>query len=499
MTVNNLPMNCPGRVEETTTALDSRVKSDDHLALISRELAAAIAARVNSEKNLAIRSQELAAAIVERKENLIIRSQELAAAAEARVKIEKKLVVRSQELAAAIAEHEGDLAMRGREIVDTFAERVGRLEGLAVKSRELAGVAEDGITTEKKLEVRSQALISAIAERKDNLATLSQELIVVVAERLDAQNALASRSQELVAEAEAHVETEKILAIRSRQLAEAIAERVKGEEHLAVRSQELASAIAERTVSSEARDTLVIRGLQLEKSNAELEQFAHVASHDLREPLRLISSFLTLLDRRNPLLDDESKEFLEYAKTGAVRLDRLVLALLAYSRVGQPAFTHRQVEMTNVIEAAMSNLSLSIKESGSDVVVTGPMPVVVGNEDELTLLFQNLIGNAIKYRHPSRPATIAVTYQRDEGDWRFSVSDNGIGIGVEYFDLIFQIFQRLHTSKTYEGSGIGLAICRRIVDHHNGRLWLESKADEGSTFHFTLPCSDQGLSAGSRP
>ena len=481
MTVNDFPINCPGPIEETTTALDSRVKSDDHLALISRDLAAAIAARVNSEKNLAIRSQELAAAIAER------------------VETKKTLATRSQELAAAIAEHEGDLAMKSREIVEAFAERVGRLEKMAVKSRELAVVAEDGVTTEKMLEVRSQALISAIAERKDNLATLSQELVMVVAERLDAQNALASRSLELVTEAEAHVETEKILAIRSRQLAEAIAERVKGEEHLAVRSQELASAIAERAISAEARDTLVIRGLQLEKSNAELEQFAHVASHDLREPLRLISSFLTLLDRRNPLLDAESREFLEFARAGAVRLDRLVLALLAYSRVGQPASTHRQTELTAVIAAAISNLAVCITESGGNIVMDGLMPMVAGNEDELTLLFQNLIGNAIKYRHPDRPPVIAITCQRDKNDWRFSVSDNGIGIGPEYFGLIFQIFQRLHTSKTYEGSGIGLAICRRIVDHHNGRLWVESKLDEGSTFHFTLPCSDQGLTANSSP
>jgi len=245
----------------------------------------------------------------------------------------------------------------------------------------------------------------------------------------------------------------------------------------------------ERTVMQALEE----RTRDLARSNADLEQFAYVASHDLREPLRMVSGFLGLLERRyTPNLDAEGVQFIAFAKEGAQRMDRLILDLLDFSRIGRAGAVLERVSVPTAIEQAIRNLAVGIEESGAEIVVAPALAEarVNGDPTQLTSLFQNLIGNALKYRNPDRSPLIRVTGRTEGGAWELSIADNGIGIEPEYFDRIFRIFQRLHTRDQFEGTGIGLAVCRKIVEHHGGRIWIESVPGEGSTFTFTLPAAN---------
>ncbi|MBV5335894.1 hypothetical protein JZU48_02515, partial [bacterium] len=233
---------------------------------------------------------------------------------------------------------------------------------------------------------------------------------------------------------------------------------------------------------------------ELARSNAELEQFAYVASHDLREPLRQVSSYVTLLERHladksGDLLDDDAREFMAVVRRGATRMNRLILDLLEYSRLGRIERPTASVALSHVADDAIGCLADVIRDGDAEVAIPDRLPDVVGDHDELVRLFQNLIGNAIKYRHPDRPPAVTVAVERDGSYWKVSVSDNGIGIAPEHFERIFRIFQRLHGHGRYEGTGIGLASAKKIVERLGGRIWLESEVDLGSTFFFTLPAT----------
>ncbi|CAA6606214.1 putative Histidine kinase [Rhodospirillaceae bacterium LM-1] len=243
--------------------------------------------------------------------------------------------------------------------------------------------------------------------------------------------------------------------------------------------------VAERQRSAKA---LQEKAEAVERSNAELEQFAYVASHDLREPLRMISSYIALLERRyGAALDKEAHEFIAFAKDGAQRMDRLVLDLLEFSRVGRSQHPMVLVDVREILEEAMANLSMSIRENEARVEIVGEIPTTKANAHELIRLFQNLIGNALKYRHADRPPHIRIECKMVKSEWVFSVADNGIGIDPKYFDRIFLVFQRLHSRKDFEGTGIGLAVCKKIVEHHGGRMWVSSVPGIGSIFSFSLP------------
>ena len=240
----------------------------------------------------------------------------------------------------------------------------------------------------------------------------------------------------------------------------------------------------------QAQQELACKAEELARSNAELEQFAYVASHDLQEPLRMVASYTQLLARRyKGKLNAEADEFIGFAVDGANRMQQLIQDLLSYSRVTTKGQQLQPVDAKACCEAAIRNLQKSIEDAQAEVRV-GPMPVISGDPTQMTQLFQNLIGNAIKYRNERKPE-IHVGANSNGNKWIFSVQDNGIGIEPQYFERIFQMFQRLHTRKEFSGTGIGLAVCRKIVQRHGGRIWVESQLGQGSNFLFTIPRAER--------
>jgi PAS domain S-box-containing protein len=236
----------------------------------------------------------------------------------------------------------------------------------------------------------------------------------------------------------------------------------------------------------EANGQLILKAQQLSRSNAELEQFAYVASHDLQEPLRMIASYTQLILRRyGDRFDGDAREFMDFIVDGATRMKQLIEDLLAYSRVGTHGKAFRPTDSGAAVQKALANLRAAI-ESSNGTVTCDPLPTINADEFQLVQLFQNLIGNALKFKGAETPRVhISVNEQADT--WTFGVKDNGIGIDGEYFDRIFMVFQRLHSRTDYPGTGIGLAICKKVVDRHGGRLWIESGVGSGSTFWFTVP------------
>lgn len=225
---------------------------------------------------------------------------------------------------------------------------------------------------------------------------------------------------------------------------------------------------------------------ELERSNRELEQFAYVASHDLQEPLRMIASYTQLLaDRYRGKLDEKADRYIHYAVDGATRMQTLIDDLLTFSRVGRQGIVLQNADCNESVQMACKNLEHSIQEAGAQVV-HDRLPVIVADGRLLVQLFQNLISNSIKFHGPEAPH-IQVSAEKQKREWVFAVTDNGIGIAPEHAQNIFGIFKRLHTHDEYPGSGIGLSICKKIVEQHGGRIWVESALGEGATFKFVLP------------
>jgi light-regulated signal transduction histidine kinase (bacteriophytochrome) len=228
---------------------------------------------------------------------------------------------------------------------------------------------------------------------------------------------------------------------------------------------------------------------ELAASNRELEQFAYVASHDLQEPLRKVTAFCQLLQQRyGGQLDERADTYIDFAVDGASRMQELINDLLTLSRVGRSSEPMSAVSLDDVVARALSNVSASIEAADATVTVD-PLPEVLGERTLLVGLFQNVISNAVKFREPTRPATVAVRVSGGgDAPFRFDVVDNGIGIEPQYRDRVFVVFQRLHTREEYSGTGIGLAICRKIVEHHGGRMWIADEHEgPGTTISFTLP------------
>jgi signal transduction histidine kinase len=249
--------------------------------------------------------------------------------------------------------------------------------------------------------------------------------------------------------------------------------------------------VQDLTSARSAREALAEQTVDLQRSNAELEQFAYVASHDLQEPLRKVTSFCQLIEKRyGDKLDERGVEYIAFAVDGAKRMQVLINDLLTFSRVGRLNSAEAEVGLDAALDVALGNLTVAVEESGAEIVRSAePLPRVVGDPTLLAMLWQNLIGNAMKFRREGQPPRIVIECGPvpEDSQWLITVSDNGIGIAPEFIDKVFIIFQRLHGRDAYGGTGIGLALCKKIVEHHGGTIWIDTSYTEGTRFRFTLP------------
>ena len=273
-----------------------------------------------------------------------------------------------------------------------------------------------------------------------------------------------------------------------------ITEQKKVEDALQRAHNELEERVKERTMElTKTNEKLQLEinerertEAELARSNAELQQFAYVASHDLQEPLRMVASYLQLLERRyKNQLDNDADDFIAYAVDGAIRMQRLINDLLTYSRVSTHGKEFKPTDCEEILRQTLANLQVVITENDAKVT-HDRLPVVMADDTQMGQLFQNLIANAIKFRKAETPH-IHISAEKRNSEWIFSIRDNGIGIEPEYKDRIFVIFQRLHNAAKYPGTGIGLSVCKRIVERHGGSIWVESEPGKGSSFLFTIP------------
>jgi light-regulated signal transduction histidine kinase (bacteriophytochrome) len=252
------------------------------------------------------------------------------------------------------------------------------------------------------------------------------------------------------------------------------------------------SIIRDLTGRKQVEERLRATAADLTRSNAELEQFAYVASHDLQEPLRMVASYTQLLSRRyKGKLDQDADEFIAFAVDGARRMQELINDLLTYSRVGSRALQLQSVDLGRAVDQVVSDVGGAIADSGA-TITRDDLPTVQADPTQLQQLLQNLIANGIKFRRPDTLPVVHVSASRQDGAWLVAVSDNGIGIEPQYLDRIFVLFQRLHTRADYPGTGIGLAICKKIVERHGGQIHVHSEPGRGTTFEFTLHPGGEG-------
>jgi light-regulated signal transduction histidine kinase (bacteriophytochrome) len=264
-------------------------------------------------------------------------------------------------------------------------------------------------------------------------------------------------------------EREKLIATHAQQLEEKI--------------KELEDNILQRKRAEEA---LSKQTQELARSNTELERFAYIASHDLQEPLRTVISYVQLLKKRySDKLGADADEFIAFTVDGVHWMQSLINALLTYSRIDRGPKETQTTDLNAVAARALMNLQEAIRENKAEISCD-QLPTVKADSSQMEQLFQNLIGNAVKF-HSSVPPRVHISVKSGKNEWILSVSDNGIGIAPQHMGRIFEIFQRLHSRKEYSGTGIGLAVCKKIVEYHGGRIWVESHLDKGSTFHFTIP------------
>jgi signal transduction histidine kinase len=344
-----------------------------------------------------------------------------------------------------------------------------------------------------RIEIRNRSGLEAAVQgvRAGSGKLHMDQIRVQIAEmKLEEDRLLKLRSEEATASsrtARTVMVTGEVLAVAFLCLAGAIVGqemmyRKWAEEEVRQINADLERRVAERTAE------LAERAKELARSNAELQQFAYVASHDLQEPLRMVASFTQLLAKRyKDKLDDDAREFINYAVDGATRMQTLISDLLTYARVGTQGKPLAPTDSEALFNRVLDSLKFVIEESGA-VISRDALPVIMADPQQIGQLFQNLLTNAMKFRG-KEPPRVKVSVEKNGNDWKISVRDNGIGISQEHADRIFVIFQRLHTKTEYPGTGIGLAICKKIVERHGGHIWVEPSPGGGSTFCFTIPAA----------
>jgi light-regulated signal transduction histidine kinase (bacteriophytochrome) len=351
-----------------------------------------------------------------------------------------------------------------RALLNILEDFAAEKTGLESGQRAILNILEDFDAEKARMEGAQRASLNILddfASEKTQLQA-TQGAMVNILNDFSEEKANLEETQRAVLNILDDFEKERNVELINQQLHREIEERKRAEEELANQAQELG------------------------RSNAELQQFAYVASHDLQEPLRMVASFTQLLAQRyQGKLGADADEFIGYAVDGARRMQVLVNDLLAYSRVGTRAKEFAAVDCERVLQMVLANLEKTLEESRGQVT-HDLLPRLQGDETQLCQVLQNLVGNALKF-HGSEPPRVHVSAQRVRGEWRFAVRDNGIGIDPEHAERIFLLFQRLHTRAEYPGTGMGLAITKKIVERHGGRIWVESEPEKGSTFYFNLP------------
>jgi signal transduction histidine kinase len=358
---------------------------------------------------------------------------------------------------------------RDRELEDTSMElALGLSEAFDALKDIASGDPSVRIAETSKLELiaKLKHMVNVTAENLAEIVNLSHEFAIGLAEHFDALDRVSKGELTARVSGTSKVDLLGSLGKVTNQMIESVSteitERKQSEERLRETSEELA------------------------RSNAELELFAYVASHDLQEPLRMVSSYVQLLARRyKGRLNSDADEFIAFAVDGATRMQRLINDLLMYSRVGTKGRPFEPTDCNTVLGQSLVNLSATIEENRA-VITSDDLPTVMADETQVAQLFQNLLSNAVKFRGEDSPR-IHISCEQENNEWIFSVSDNGIGIDPGYHERIFAIFQRLHGKSEYPGTGIGLAICKKIVERHGGRMWLDSEPGKGSTFYSTIP------------
>jgi PAS domain S-box-containing protein len=376
---------------------------------------------------------------------------------------------------------------------------VGNLRGFSEISRDLSETKESGAKYRGLLEAAPDAMV--VVNQSGKIVLLN----------VQAEKQFGYHRDELVGQKVKNIIpegfAERLIADGTRTAAEALAQQIGTGIELSGRRKDgsefpieimlsplesaegilVTAAIRDISVRKKSEEQLVKTVGELKRSNDELEQFAYVASHDLQEPLRMVASYTQLLaSRYQGRLDSDADEFIAFAVDGCNRMQGLIQDLLAYSRAGTAGKALREISGEDALNGALTNLRASIKQSGA-LVTHDALPSIRMDDTQLVQVFQNLIGNAIKYRSDEVPH-IHISVTKDGGhEWRFSVSDNGLGIDPQYFHRIFVLFQRLHGREEFEGTGIGLAVCKKILERVGGRIWVESQPGMGSTFHFALP------------
>lgn len=487
------------RADELALIVEERLAANKELAFQveekskrAEELALLVEERLSANKELAYqvyekskRADELAVIVEERLEankELAFQVEEKGKRADELVLIVEERLAANKELAFQVEEKSKraeELALLVEQRLAANRELAFQVEEKSKRADELALIVEERTAANKELAFQ----VGEKGKRADELA-------LIVEERLAANKELAFQVKEKDKRADelALIVEERLAA--NKELAFQVEEKGKRADELALIVEERLAANIELAYQVEEKgkraDELDLLNVELARSNLELDQFAYVATHDLQEPLRAVTSCVQLLQKNyEGQLDARAQEFITHAVDGNKRMQTLITDLLAYSRISTHAKAFAPTNIESVLDGVLANLSVAIAESEA-VVTREAMPVVNGDTSQLAQLFQNLIANAVKFRGKD-PTKIHIGAVLKDGEWWFSVADNGIGMEPQFFERVFQVFQRLHTRREYSGTGIGLAICKKVVERHGGRIWVESEYGHGAKFCFTIP------------